>query len=96
MNYTEVIKVESADDLIEIFEDFEEEGYDGVRFLSLDGEYDTDPDSIEQYFEEGQLVPGHYGIVWVDVEPEVVMDSTYLAASVRDLKAQLDYFQKLK
>lgn len=95
-NYTEVIKVESADDLIEIFEDLEEEGYDGVMFLSLDGEYDTDPDSIEQYFEEGQLVPGHYGIVWDDDEPEVVMDSTYLAASVRDLKAQLDYFQKLK
>lgn len=96
IHYTEIVDVESADDLNKIFEDLEEGGYDGVMFLSLDGEYDTDPESIEQYFEEGKLVPGHYGVAWNDDEPEVIMDSTFLAAAIRDLKAQLDYFQKLK
>ncbi len=94
--HTEVVKVESAEDLIEIFEDLEEEGYDGVMFLSLDGEYYTDPDSIKQYFENGDLVPGLYGVMWEGDAVEAICDPEFLEDVISDLEDQINYFKKMK
>lgn len=93
-NYTEVIKVESADDLIEIFDDLKRKG--DTVLLSMEGELSTSPEDIKQYFENGDLVPGLYGAMWEGDAVEAICDPEFLEDAISDLEDQINYFKKMK
>lgn len=93
-NYTEIVKVESADDLNKIFDDLKRKG--DTVLLSMEGELSTSPEDIKQYFETGDLVPGLYGAMWEGNDVEVICDPGFLEDVISDLEAQINYFKKMK
>ena len=92
--YTEIVKVESADGLIEIFDNLKRKG--DIVLLSLEGELSTSPEDIKQYFEEGDLVPGLYGVMWEGDAVEAICDPEFLEDVISDLEDQINYFKKMK
>ena len=93
-HYTEIVKVESADDLIEIFDDLKRKG--DTVLLSMEGELSTSPEDIKQYFENGDLVPGLYGAMWEGDDVEAICDPDFLEDVISDLEAQINHFKKMK